>query len=245
MISEPWQLVGIDGHPPSLDDLRTALEDLGAVVDELADNGADTERIRRSALAGTSTQALRRAAETCRRAKKRRQQKRRQEVQAVCRATGLRANVFDSAHGLATVEYRVSVELDSLFEWHGAVQKLEAALHSNQRADETYLFVPLRHNRPVPGQAMKLIFSLWSDPNPDGLDKLPDPHSSELARHIRQSPASTPAALRNLLPTSGAANPRQDTKCHRGTRFAVGSSMREAPRTTRQPGRRWIALNRA
>ena len=188
VISEPWQLVGISGHPRSLDDLRTALENLCEVVDELANDGADTERIRRSALAGASAQALRRAAETCRRAKTRRQQKRRQEVQAACQATGLRANVFDSAHGLATtIEYRVSVELGSLFEWRGAVEELEAALRPNQRADETYLFVPLRHNRPVPGQAMKLIFSLWSDPNPDGLDKLPDPHSSELADTFDQA----------------------------------------------------------
>ena len=187
-LSEPWQLVGINGHPPSLDNLRAALEDLHALVDELANTDADTDKIRRSALAGTSAQALRRAAATCRTATSRRQQRRHEGVQAACRATGLRTNVFDSAHSsTTTIEYRISVELDSLLDWSDALDKLVAALQPNQPAGERYLFVPLRHNRPVPGLTMILMSSLWPEPNPDGLDKLLEPHSSDLADTFAQA----------------------------------------------------------
>ena len=187
-IREPWQLVGIDGHPQCLDDLRAALEDFGSVVDELANVDADSARITKGALAGTRSDSLRRAAVTCRRAKERRRQKRSEQVQAACQAEGLRATVFDSAQTSATiVEYRVGVEVDSLLDWWDAVGKLEGALSPNQPAGETYLFVPLRHNRPVPGLAMTLVFSLYAEPNPGGLEKLPEPHSSDLANTFSQA----------------------------------------------------------
>ena len=75
--SEPWRLIGIDGHPTALDTLRSALADLYAVVDELANDDADITKIRSSARSGQSQTALHRAATTCRRAKQRRHEKRR------------------------------------------------------------------------------------------------------------------------------------------------------------------------
>ena len=76
-ISESWRLVGVEGCPPSPEALRSSLEDLLAVVGELARNDADTGKIRRSALAGTEAGALQRAAETCRKAEERRRRTRR------------------------------------------------------------------------------------------------------------------------------------------------------------------------
>ena len=187
-INEPWQLVGIDGHPPSLDDLLAALEDICAIADELANDSADTVTITQRALLGSSTRALRRAADVCRAAKKYRQQVRREEIQDACRTTGLRARVFDFAQTSSTTgEYRVCVELDSLFDWYGAVDSLQAALHADPQASETYLLVPLRHGRPIPGLVMKLINNLWPVPNPDGLEKLPQAHPSELADTFNQT----------------------------------------------------------
>lgn len=181
-ISEPWQLVGIDGHPPSLDDLRATLDDIRAVADELANENADTATITKRALDGSSTRALRRAADACRAAKNHGQQERREEIQDVCRTTGLRAKLFDSAQTSATMtEHRVSVDLDSLLDWFTAVETLEAALGANQRLGETYVFVPLRHDKPVPELAMRLISRLWPDPNPEGLERLREPHTAALA----------------------------------------------------------------
>ena len=193
-ISEPWRLVGIDTHPPSLDRLRSDLEDLRAVVGELARNDADVSKIRRAALAGQAARSLQRAAHICRKAETRRQQKRRTAIQSMCKATGLRAEVFDSAHGPGLLsEYRISIALDSVVDWDHAVDTLAAALQSDQLVGETYLLVPLRHDRPIPSLAMTLINTLHSTPNPTGLDKLPQAHSAVLtdifdqANHALQS----------------------------------------------------------
>ena len=187
-MNEPWQLVGIDGHPPSLDHLIATLEDIGAVAYELANNSADPMTIRKRALEGSSTRALRRAADACREAKSHRQQERREEIRDVCQATGLRAHVFDSTHTSVTmIEHRVSVDVDSLFDWFAAVETLEAALGANQRPTETYVLVPLRHDRPVPGLARRLNGRLLPEPNPKGLEKLLEPHSSTLTDAFDQA----------------------------------------------------------
>ena len=180
-INEPWRLIGIEDHPPSLDRLRADLEDLCAVVGELAHDDADTARLQRAGRDGRPSRPLERVAEFCRTAEKRRQQQRRAEVQSACSATGLRARVFDTAYEPGATEYRVSVGLDSLHDWYHAVGTLEAALRPNRPPGETYLLVPLRYDRPVPSLAMRLINNVHHDPNPAGLDRLPQPHSGELA----------------------------------------------------------------
>ena len=179
--SEPWRLIGIGGHPTALDTLRFVLEDLYAVVNELANADADLTKIRNSARSGQSQTALNRAAMTCRRADQRRYEKRRKQVETTCKAAEPRARVFDSAHRTALSEYRVCVELDSLFGWYEAVETLHTALRADQRARETYLLVPLRQGKPIPALAMTLINDLWPTPDPDGLDSLPPARPKELA----------------------------------------------------------------
>ena len=187
LFEEPWRLVGLDSHPSALDTLRSVLEDLHALVDELANDDSDANRIRTSALSGPSHTALRRAASTCRKANKRRQDKRQREVQSTCEATGLNAQVFDVAHGPALSEYRVSVELGSLADWREALEELVAALLGARQQHETHLLVPLRRGRPVPSLSVRLIQGLHEDPNPAGLDELPEPHPSELADTLAQA----------------------------------------------------------
>lgn len=180
-VAEPWRLIGIDGHPPALDTLRSVLEDLYAVVYELANDDADLTKIRNSARSGQSQTALNRAATTCRKATQRRHDQRRKQVQATCKAAEPRARVFDAAHRTALSEYRVCVELDSLFGWHEVVDSLHTALRADQRAGETYLLVPLRRGEPIPALAMTLINDLWPTPDPDGLDSLPPARPKQLA----------------------------------------------------------------
>ena len=188
LLREPWRLLGIDGHPPSLDRLRYTLENLCAVVGELANDDADPHKIRRSALSvltprsNSTSCPLQLAADSCRATNRRRQQRRRAEIRSVCRSTGLMSRVFDTAHGpYDGVEYRVSVVLESLFGWADEVERLESALRATKQPGETYLFVPLRNGRPVPRHAVRLIESLWLAPNPDGLDKLRTAHTGRLA----------------------------------------------------------------
>lgn len=181
-INEPWQLVGIEGHPASLDRLRAVLLDLHAVVDELANDGADLAKVGRSARSGGRAQALHRAAETCRREGRRRRQARRDALQRQCRSTGLRANVLrDHRDGPATDELAVTVELGSLLEWPDAVSRLQAVLSVERPLGETYLMIPLRNGRPVPSLAMKLITTVWPSADlGEWASLLADPYPSPL-----------------------------------------------------------------
>ena len=187
VLEEPWRLVGLDSHPTALDTLRSVLEDLHALVDELANDDADANRIRTSALSGPSRTALHRAASICRKANERRQDKRRREVQSTCDATRLDARVFDVTHGRALSEYHISVELGSLADWHEALEELVAALLATRQQHETHLLVPLRRGRPVPRLSVRLSRDLHENPDPEGLDELPEPHPSELADTLTQA----------------------------------------------------------
>ncbi len=189
-LQEPWRLIGIDSHPAALATLRSVLEDLYALVEELANDDADAATIRTSAISGQSGAALRRAASTCRSAGNRRHRKRRKAVQSTCRGTGLNARVFDSTQQSALSEYRVCVELDSVVDWHEAAAALAAALDPVRQPGETYLFVPLRRGRPVPSLAMRFTQSLHAEPNPEGLNGLAPPHPSELADTVVQACSS-------------------------------------------------------
>ena len=180
-INEPWHLVGNPKHPPSLDRLRSDLENLRDVLRGLARNDAYRSKIRTAALAGDAARSLHRAAAICRKAEERRQHKRRIAIQQTCTSTGLRTEVFDVAHGSTILsEYRVSMEIDSVVEWDDTVTTLAAALRDDQLVDETYLLVPLRHSRPIPILAMRLINDLHHESDPTGLENLSEAHSSTL-----------------------------------------------------------------
>lgn len=219
-LHEPWRLIGIDSHPAALTTLRSVLEDLYALVEELANDDADAATIRTSALAGQGHAALRRAASTCRRATRRRQQKRRRQIQTTCRETGLDARVFDSTQEIALSEYRVCVELDSVVDWHNAVGELVAALGSDRQPGETYLLVPLRRGRPVPSLALKLIEDLHAYPNPEDLDNLPEPHPSELADTLVR-------ACNSLQVLSAVFSLPEHQQAHERTRTAIRAAETE------------------
>ena len=188
VLKEPWRLIGIEGSPLSLDELRSALEDIRDVVSELAQDGASVDRIRQAARSGEPSSALQRGASVCRSANERRHQKRIKQIQSTCANTGLQARVFDYDSGWTSVrEYRISVALDSLTEWHETVQELTAVLRQDQKADETFLFVPLRNTRPVPALAFSLVNSLCPTPNPSGLDRLPEAHTDKLTGTLNQA----------------------------------------------------------
>ncbi len=184
-IRQPWHLLGIQGHPASLDRLSVVLHDLYAVVDTVATGDADLARIGRSARSGTRELSLRRAAETCRRFAHRRRQARRDDVQRVCRASGLRATVLrelGEAPPDGTVTLAISVELDSVLEWPGAVSELRDALSPGRLLGETYVFIPLRAGRSLPSLAMKLITDIWPATDlSEWAPQLPEPHPSHLA----------------------------------------------------------------
>ena len=217
-LKEPWHLIGIEGDPPSFEELRLALEDTRDVVSELANNDADIDKIRQAARSGKPSGALQRGAKSCRAADERRQQKRLKRVQSACRATGRHAIVFDYDRGWSPVrEYRISVTLDSLVQWHEAVDELTTALRPDQEAGETYLFVPLRNSQPIPGMAFSLINNLWPTPNPSGLDKLPEAHATRLIGIFNQ-------AVFALQELSGIHDLPEEQQAHNKVQDAIEAS---------------------
>ena len=181
----PWHLLGLDGHPRSLDDLEEVLVDLHAVVHEMSIDGADLAKVGRSARSGGRDGALGRAAETCRRSEQRRQQARRAELQRTCRATGARATVLAPLRGKlpgAAGQWAITVELASLLDWPEALASLSSALSVEQPLGESYVLIPLREGRPVPSLAVKQITAPLPVSNVDDwAPQLAEPHPSPLA----------------------------------------------------------------
>ena len=160
--SERWALVGIDGHPDSLDQIHRTLLDLWAVVYELAVEGDGASHLVETAGSERSERTLRRTAEACRRAHRRRLSARRETLERICRSTGLDARVLsrDEPCDMWT-EFAVTVELDTLLKWPEAELALESALREQQETRETYLIVPLHTGQPIPSLAVRLINNAW------------------------------------------------------------------------------------
>lgn len=187
---EPWALLGIDGHPESLDRLHDVLSDLHAVVSELAANGADTAaNVFNSAKSGPARTALQRAARTSRRLQQHRMHIRRRCLQTTCDATGFTTKVLYSHEShTALTEFAITVELDFLPEWPETVERLAAVLSAGQPVGEAYLLVPTRHSRPVPTLTMQLIGSLLPRTElGEWATLLPDPAPSEFTNAFDQA----------------------------------------------------------
>ncbi|MBK5222034.1 MAG: hypothetical protein JJE52_03985 [Acidimicrobiia bacterium] len=188
---ERWHLLGIDGHPASLDRLRDALADLHAVVHELTIDGADFGKVGRSARSTVRAQALHQAAETCRREERRRQQARREGLQRVCSATRRGTKVLrpppNPLPGTSTA-WAVTIELDSLLDWPDTVDDLISTLSPEQRLGESCVLIPLRAGRPVPSLSVKLMGSAFPATSIDEwAPQLGKPHPTSLADTVAEA----------------------------------------------------------
>lgn len=228
-MAEPWYLLGLDGHPESLDRLRDALVDLHAVVHEMATEGADLAKVGRSARSGGRGTALRRAAETCRKAEQRRRQERRDGLQRLCRTSGLRTDVLrapmPSLPTRLSTSWAVTIELESLTAWPAAVDALVDVLRVQQPLGEMYVLIPLRAGRPVPSLAVSLISTpLPASDIDEWMSQLGDPHPSVLADTFSEGLA----ALQRL---SGVGDLPEDQRTHEQVRAAADEAVAEFERS--------------
>ncbi|WP_428116601.1 hypothetical protein [Candidatus Poriferisodalis sp.] len=182
-INQPWRLLGINGHPSSLDRLRDVLLDIYAVVHEMAIGRTNVTQLAQIARSIGTTQALQRAGDTCRQHEERYIGERRDAVRRACDAAGIRTSIVTRPQEPSVLlDLAITVEIPSLPEWPDAVSTLETALSAQQPIIEAYLLIPLRNGRPIPNLTMRLGSSLYP-----ALDLgewaalLPDPHPSELA----------------------------------------------------------------
>ena len=230
-MGEPWHLLGIDGHPESLDRLHELLADLHAIVHEMAIDGADLAQVGRSARAGSRENALHRSAETCRRAEQRRRQTRRETLQRTCRTPGLRTSVLSPPAGSlpgAMTSWAVTVELESLLDWPDALALLTSALGPVQALGESYVFIPLRVGRPVPSLAVKLIATpLPTTDIDEWAPQLAAPHPSSLADAL----ADTQSALQRF---SGICELPDGQRSHRLVQSAASQAAADFERARRE-----------
>ena len=132
---QPWRLIGLDGPPPALEELRAGLSEINAVLTELTRNPDSITGIVSEARSGLPKGALKRAADRSRRQTRRRNQERRRAVKSALRSTGLPVNVFwsdgDSTKG-EPFYLAVTVHLDSLADWQSALRgdRIAVGVHS-------------------------------------------------------------------------------------------------------------------
>lgn len=180
--NEPWPLVGVDRHPGCLDEMRETLLDIAAVLEVLARGETEPAAIRSSALSGSQNEKLRRAAKWCRRRHAQKAKQRRVEIQSACGPTGLDVTVLADWHENGPLrEFAITVQLPSLLQWPEAVAELVQALEVDKPSDETYLLVPTRVGRSIPGFAMRMTSGCW--PSPDvgpWAGDLGEPHASRV-----------------------------------------------------------------
>ncbi len=179
---EPWPLVGVDRYPGCLDEMRETLLDIATILEVLARGESEPAAIRSSALSGSQSRRLRRAAEWCRRRHAKQAQRRRSEIQTACSATELDVTVLPNWHEDGPLrEFAITVELPSLLQWPEAAEVLVQVLDVDQASDETYLLIPTRIQRAVPGFAIRKISECWPSPDvgPWAAD-LGEPHPSRI-----------------------------------------------------------------
>lgn len=187
---EPWHLIGIEGCPASLEQLRTCLLELATIVGELSYGQVTLASLREDVFSRTQHRPLERIATACQKAKRQRRRTRIKEIKNVCRSSEFAADLFDSVDQGFSHEYRISIEVDSLFDWFEAFGQLTASISQEQQSGETFIFIPLRDNRPVPMFAMRFISNLWPEPQPDGLERLSEPHTDQIASTFNKAQAA-------------------------------------------------------
>ncbi|MDE0375985.1 MAG: hypothetical protein OXK16_08500 [bacterium] len=199
--NEPWAVLDIDEHPPSLDRLVEVLSDIHSVVSELATGGNGIARVFNSARSGSAQGALERAARTSRRQQQRRIRSRREALRKVCNTAGVNTNVLYRQPYRGVVEYAITVELGSLTRWPNAVERLAAVLEAERPGDETYLLVPIREGNTVPSLSMQLNLSLLPRAElGDWAAILPEPAPSALADTFEEAQGAlqTLSGIRHL-----------------------------------------------
>ncbi len=178
---EPWHLIGVDGAPQSIKRLQTSLGHLATVVRELSYGQVTLAKLRESELSKTQHRALERVARASQRFSVRRQKSRVKEIESICHRLECQTKVFDFSDVNGLTEFRISIEVDSLFGWIDAVGQLADSLSHDHQPGETFLLVPIRRNRPVPMLTMRFTYNLWPEPQSGGLDKLSEAHPDLLA----------------------------------------------------------------
>lgn len=202
--SEPWQLIGLDDPPTSLEQLRATVTDLGAVVSESARVDADLAAIGRAARAGTRERALNRAAAAARKAARRRHRAHLDSLTASLGSLSVDALVVPTGDPSpsGTQDILIRLTLDSLLDWFDAIAVTAEALAEHRETLDRFVIVPYRNGQAVHGLAISMVNTPFPATNLEPFDEyLGERRPTILADTIQAAVgAMTMMSTLNLLP---------------------------------------------
>lgn len=186
--SERWYLLGIDGPPEPLLELRSALADLQAVLTELGDEDGDNAKMTRSARAGRSgTPGLRRAADTARKAQRRRDRQSALGLISALRDRGLTCNFVNSRQQKLLSEVVTAIELDAVLNWYPALIAAKSALDGQELQTRSVILVPHRNGRPIPKLTRCCGHTVYEVAFPEWAFVTPEPHPDFAVRALESA----------------------------------------------------------
>jgi hypothetical protein len=186
-----WRLLGLAQPPAALATLRRLLEDLHAILAELAWGDTPSEALIREAQNTSRRTSLHHAAEFARRGAARRLQAMVADLGRRCVDRGLDAQIIVRQEPTETAEAHVwppcalaiLISLGNLTEWVDAQTHLVEILTDLPVGEPPVTVVPVREGKIVPSLAARYISGLW--PAPDATtewsEQLPPPHATPLA----------------------------------------------------------------
>ena len=185
---QPWKLIGLDGPPPALEELRAGLSEINAVLTELTRNPDSITGLVSEARSGRPQGALKRAADRSRLMTRRRVQERRREVESALRSTEFTVDVFwpvvDAIKGKPS-NFAIAVDLDSLADWRTASDQIISKVGVLLAPGESPVLLPVLKGRSVVALAVQLTPKIRAVTDLGGFeDRLPQPLDQRLTNQV-------------------------------------------------------------
>ena len=161
---QPWQLIGLEDAPSALNELSSALADIGAVLTEFSGGPVSISNIMSTARSGPPYSALFRAAKRSRSKTNRRIRERRTKLIAALESIGMAVDVYwvdgDLMRGKES-NFAVAIHVNSLYEWEEILTEFVPKIDALRALGENPFMVPILDGKAVPQLAKQLIVGLW------------------------------------------------------------------------------------
>lgn len=161
---QPWQLIGLEDAPSALNELSSALADIGAVLTEFSAGPVSISNIVSTARSGPPYSALFRAAKRSRSKTNRRIRERRTKLIAALESIGMAVDVYwadgDLVRGKES-NFAVAIHVNSLYEWEEILTEFVPKIDALRALGENPFMVPILDGKAVPQLAKQLIVGLW------------------------------------------------------------------------------------
>ena len=161
---QQWRLLGLEEPPPALNELSSALADIGAVLTEFSAGPVSISNIVSTARSGPPYSALFRAAKRSRSKTRQRVRDRRKQITTELQSMGMTVDVYWDDNDLVQdrfANFAVAVHVDTLAEWTSLLTELVTKVRELRVFEEFPILVPILNGKSVLPLAKQLIMELW------------------------------------------------------------------------------------